>query len=188
MSIVKVEKNSYTVEPLYQWDKNQSLKIYGLSLPSIPEIHFSNTDMSRAIVKQASMDAAGIITVDVPNSLLQKPYPIAAYVCIYEGNVFRSLYKIEIPVNARTQPSDYTLVNDPEVYSFNALENQVANVLYKYDEVDKKHNDAVTKLNEAETAYKNAKSEVEDAVADAVNIAMETIPTISADEITEICV
>ena len=36
MATVKVEKNSYTVEPLYQWDKDQTLEIYGLSLASIP--------------------------------------------------------------------------------------------------------------------------------------------------------
>ena len=73
MANVRVEKNRYTVDPLYQWDLNQVLQIYGLSLPSVPEIHFTNDAMDRAIVKQASMDAAGVITVDVPNSLLQKP-------------------------------------------------------------------------------------------------------------------
>lgn len=125
MAIVKIEKNRYTVDSLYQWDINQTLEIRGLSLPSIPEIHFSNTDMGRAIVKQSSVDEAGIITVDIPNSLLQKPYRINAYICIYEDDTFKSLYCIEIPVKARTKPSDYTIEDDEEIYSFKALENLV---------------------------------------------------------------
>lgn len=124
MAIVTVEKTRYTVDQLYQWDLNQVLEIRGLSLPSIPEIHFTNDAMDRAIVRQATMDAAGVITADVPNSLLQKPYKITAYVCIYEGETFQSLYSVVIPVKARNKPNDYTLENDPEVYSFNALENQ----------------------------------------------------------------
>ena len=78
MATVNVEKNSYKVEPLYQWDLNQQLEVYGLSLATVPEIHFTNVAMSRAIVRQARMDAAGVITVDIPNSLLQKPYTIQA--------------------------------------------------------------------------------------------------------------
>lgn len=130
MSIVNVQKdNRYTVEPLYQWDVNQVLEIRGLSLPSIPSIHFTNEAMDKAIVRQAAMDDAGVITVNVPNSLLQKPYKIKAYVCIYEGETFETLYKIEIPVNARKKPADYTIEDDQEVYSFNALENSVNNAV-----------------------------------------------------------
>jgi len=129
MSIVTVTKNTYTVESLYQWDKDQVLKIRGLSLPAVPEIHFTNAAMDKAIVRQASMDAAGVITADIPNSLLQKPYKVKAYVCIYSGSTFETLYKVEIPVVARAMPADYTLEDDQEVYSFNALENKVENAL-----------------------------------------------------------
>lgn len=139
-TIVKVEKNRYVAQPVFQWDRNQILKIYGLSLASIPEIHFANSDMGHAIVKQASMDNAGVITVDIPNSLLQKPYKINIFVCTYEGGTFQSQYHLELQVKARPRPLDYTLeVTDDEVYSFNALENQVANALAetnaKYDSV-----------------------------------------------------
>lgn len=127
MSIVKVVKNNYTVEPLYQWDLNQVLQVYGLSLARVPEVHFKNAAMSRAIVRQARMDAAGVVTVDVPNSLLQKHYPITAYICGYNGRTFETYYKIKVPVKERAQPADYTLQDDPEVYSFNALENAVVN-------------------------------------------------------------
>lgn len=121
MADVRVEKNRYTVDPLFQWDLNQVLTIYGVSLPSAPEIHFANSAMKLAIVRQSEMDSAGVIRVEVPNSLLQKPLSINAYICNYEGDTFRSLSKIVIPVTAREQPSDYTEVNDYEIYSLDAL-------------------------------------------------------------------
>ena len=129
MATVNVENGTYTVESLYQWDVNQTLVIYGLSLPSVPEVHFTNKAMGKAIVRQATMDAAGVVSAEVPNSLLQKPYPIQAYVCLYEGATFETRYKIDIPMIARNKPEDYTLKDDPEVYSFNALDNKVTNAL-----------------------------------------------------------
>ncbi len=191
MSIIKVEKNSYTVEPLYQWDKNQTLEVYGLSLALIPEVHFTNAAMDRAIVRQATMDAAGVIRAEVPNSLLQKPYTIQAYICTYAGNTFETQYKLEIPVKARNKPGDYTLEDDPEVYSFNALENQVANVLAAYAEVDVKHREAVAAYEAATAEIKAATAEmettVEAAVGAAVETVMENLPILTAEELAEIC-
>ena len=130
MAIVTIEKNRYTVESLYQWDLNQVFKVYGLSLATIPEIHFTNDAMDRAIVRQATMDDAGVITAEIPNSLLQKPYTIKAYICTYEGDTFESLYSLTIPIKARTKPADYTIEDtDGEIYSFNALENLVINTV-----------------------------------------------------------
>lgn len=125
MSIVRVEKHNYTVEPFYQWDRNQVLTIYGLSLPSTPEVHFYNTSMERAIVRQATMDSAGVITVSVPNGLLQKPYTITAHLCVYNGATFETLYTIKLPITPRTQPADYTIEDDGDVYSFNELNHKV---------------------------------------------------------------
>lgn len=130
MGQVTVKSNKYTVSPMYQWDRNQVLTIYGLSLDSAPEIHFTNTDMSRAIVKQASMDNAGVVTVEVPNSLLQKSYNITAYICDHDGDKFNTMYTVEIPVKARKKPADYVLENDEEVYSFNALENDISDLAH----------------------------------------------------------
>lgn len=130
MAIVRVSNDRYTVESLYQWDKDQILEIRGLSVPSVPEIHFTNEVMDRAIVRQATMDDAGIITVDIPNSFLQKPYKITAYICVYEGETFETLYTILISINARKKPNDYTIEDtDGEIYSFNALENYVNNAV-----------------------------------------------------------
>lgn len=129
MSIVKVEKHNYTVDPLTQWDRNQTLEIYGLSLARAPEVHFSNIGMERAITRQATIDSKGIITVSVPNGLLQKPYTITAHLCQYNGATFETLYTIKIPVTERKQPADYTIEDDGDVYSFNELSNKVTDAV-----------------------------------------------------------
>ena len=136
MAIVKNENKTYTVEPLYQWDRNQVLEIRGLSLATIPEVHFPNDAMGCALVRQARMDAAGVITVDVPDSLLQKPYKITVFVCRYASGTFETLYKLELPVKPRAMPGDYTLTDGEEYYSFNEIENQVANMQVQADKTE----------------------------------------------------
>lgn len=126
MAILIVDRGGrYRVDPLYQWDKNQSLKISGLTVPNTPEIHFVNKSMSEAFVRQAQKNANGIITVDIPNVILEKPLPIDVYICAYEGDLFRTLYTLQIPVKARTKPSDYIYEKEDEVLSFNALNNRL---------------------------------------------------------------
>ena len=188
MATVNVEKNSYKVETLYQWDKDQKLEIYGLSLASIPEVHFANVAMGRAIVRQATVDAAGVVRVDIPNSLLQKASSIQVYVCTYAGSTFETQYKLDLPVKPRQQPADYTLEDDPEVYSFNALENQVLNALSRMDkettEAKAALNAATAAQTAAETAYKNAKSDVDEAVDSAVDEAMAAIAPLLLSDAT----
>lgn len=143
MPLIEVNKKIYTVEPLDQWDQNQVLEIRGLSLTRVPEIHFTTSAMSRAIVRNATMDTAGIVRVDIPNSLLQNPYNLNVYVCTRTGATFETLYKIEVPVTARPQPEGYTLTNDQEVYSFEALENEVKNATLTAEQLSEKLDDEI---------------------------------------------
>lgn len=186
MANVTVQKDRYTVDPVYQWDKDQSLVITGLSLASIPEIHFTNDAMDKAIVRQSTMDDAGVITAEIPNSLLQKPYKIRAYVCIYEGETFKSLYLITIPVKARSMPTDYTLtVSDDEVYSFNALENLIINTVASNEKLsaDVENSNALLE-NELKATYEAKLEEFkaisEETVQECENITSETTAQLSA--------
>lgn len=151
----------YIVEPLYQWDLNQVLRIYGISLSQNPEIHFTTEAMERAIVRQGTLTADGVVEVEIPNTLLQKPYTIKVYVCRYEGNTFETLYEIKLPVTARKQPTDYIFVdNGEDIYSFNALENKVDNAVQicesakaDYDNSKSNYDNAVEIYNEASAKY-----------------------------------
>ena len=147
-------KGHYTVDSLYQWDKNRKLKISGLFVPNIPEIHFVNKSMSLALVRQCEVDAEGTIAVDIPNILLEKSLPIDVYVCIYDGELFKTLYALQIPVKTRTKPSDYIYEKEDEVLSFNALHNRLTNSIAEMralvdnavDTVNKKYDDTYNGL------------------------------------------
>ena len=120
---------NYVTDSLYQWDINQDLIINGLNLPTAPEIHFSNAGMNGAIVRQSTVDD-GVIIARIPNSLLQHPLTIRAYVGVYEGDTFKIVECLEIPIISRPMPLNYTFVDsDDEIYSFNRLENQIANIV-----------------------------------------------------------
>ena len=160
MANIVVKSKVYKVDPVYQWDTNQQLVIYGLSLPYVPEIHFTNDAMNKAIVRKASMDSAGVITVMIPNPLLQQPYKIKAYVCRDTGVIFKSEYQFVIPVKPRNKPGDYILyASDDEVYSFRALELSVENAL-------KQIVGAAEYARQAETAFANIKALLKDFVDD----------------------
>ena len=120
--------SSYVTDSLYQWDINQILTVNGLNLEVAPEVHFSNSNMDRAIVRQSVATDKGF-NVDIPNSLLQDPLTIRAHVGIYEGNTFKVIELVEIPIIARTKPLDYKIEDsDEEIYSFKALQNAIANL------------------------------------------------------------
>ncbi len=120
--------SNYVTDSLYQWDINQDLIINGLDLSVAPEIHFANANMDRAIVRQSTLDN-GVVTVRIPNSLLQEALTIKAYVGLYDGEVFRTIETIEIPVIAKARPFDYTISDGDEVYSFKALEYKIKTAL-----------------------------------------------------------
>ena len=120
---------SYVTDSLYQWDINQVLSVSGLNLAVVPEVHFSNAITDRAIVRQATM-VNHVVSVAIPNSLLQDPFTIRAHIGIYEGNTFKVVELVEIPIIARKRPSDYQIEDaDEEIYSFKALENHIANMV-----------------------------------------------------------
>ncbi len=123
--------HNYAIDSLHQWDRNQVLTLRGLNLATAPEVHFSNKNMDRAIVRQATMENH-VVTVNIPNSLLQHPLRIYAHIGIYEGSTFTVVETVEIPVIPRVRPLDYQIEDtDGEVYSFNRLENMMANMATK---------------------------------------------------------
>lgn len=119
--------SNYVTDSLYQWDLNQVLTVHGLNLSSAPEVHFSNVCMDKAIVRQATM-TNHVVSVDIPNSMLQDPLTINAHIGIYEGATFKVVELVQIPVIPKERPSDYRIQNtDEEIYSFEALRNELVN-------------------------------------------------------------
>ena len=148
--------NSYVTDSLYQWDLNQVLTVNGLNLAVAPEVHFSNANTDRAIVRQA-IESKPTLKVEIPNSLLQEPLTIYAHIGIYEGDTFKVIELIEIPVIARKRPSDYQIQDsDEEIYSFKALKNEIANMITlkehnkKYSEITARIDNIIAHNNDTE--------------------------------------
>lgn len=120
---------SYTVDSLYQWDIDRTLEIVGLSLNKSPEIHFTNNIIKGAIVR--STEASGsAYKVKIPNSLLQYPSNILAFVVVDNQTV----EEVRIPIIERQRPVDYQIQDsDEEIYSFKALEKMVKETVFNND-------------------------------------------------------
>lgn len=129
--------STYVTDSLYQWDINQVLKVTGINVATAPEVHFSNSNMDRAVVRQATL-SNGVITVNIPNSLLQDPLTINAHIGIYEGKTFKVLEFVQIPIIPKPRPYDYKFEDtDGEIYSYNALEKAMSDMSVELDSVKK---------------------------------------------------
>lgn len=166
MSTVIVTDKKYVVDPLFQWDQGQTLEIRGLSLAKAPEVHFDNSCLSGCVVKQSTMDNAGIITVNIPNVILQKPHKITAYICDCGVEEFRSLYAFEIPVKPRKKPEFYEVVDEYEIYSIQALtievENEVGHLRTEYERLNALMEEDREILEESIENYNNANAKFEE--------------------------
>lgn len=152
--------SNYVTDSLYQWDINQDLVINGLNLEDAPEVHFANANMDRAIVRQSTLEN-GVVTVVIPNSLLQEALTIKAYVGIYEGDTFKVVEKIEIPIIAKARPYDYVFEDtDEELYSFKYLENLFNSTL----------EESLANYNEATEKYKESVGEFESLIGEYAGI------------------
>lgn len=132
-----LDLNGDTINRFYQWDIDQKIVIdlNGCDeryLQNLPEVHFSNSSRKEALVVRstvkysgndvaaqddsvATMHAGDIIIADIPNILLQEPYPLLVYVYLTDADDSSSQKTIlysEIPVRKRAKPSDYLYVEN----------------------------------------------------------------------------
>jgi hypothetical protein len=173
MPIITIQKNNtFKIDNIYQWDSNRILEIYGLNLSVLPEIHFANAKMSKAVVKQATENTDGVIRVTIPNFLLESAIPIRVFVCTYNGEEFISRYAFTINVIARPKPEDYIAEDDEKIYSYNALENLV--------------NNTVVNLREENTAFRNEVSEEIDTRFKQIETSVQTTCDETVSQVREI--
>lgn len=115
-----LDLNRDTINRLYQWDIDQKIVIdlNGCDeryLQNPPEVHFSNSSRKEALVVRSTVKAGDIIIADIPNILLQEPYPLLVYVYLTDADDSSSQKTIlysEIPVRKRAKPSDYLYVEN----------------------------------------------------------------------------
>ena len=100
------------INHLTQWDKGQTICFETFGLTSPPVIHWCNRMSEEALQVKSSLKNNKFY-VDVPNSLLQEPYPLIGYVYISESNsTSETVAQIRIPLKQRQKPSDYYYIHN----------------------------------------------------------------------------
>ncbi len=132
--------NEITVKPgLTQWDKGQKLEIGGLELPAVAQVHFANSEADSAIIHMAYKQDNGNSEVLIPNSLLQEPHDIRAYIYVTDENEGKTVKTIHVPVTPRTKPDDFISEPDPTqtqiLDEMIAYANHIGNLVAEYKRV-----------------------------------------------------
>lgn len=108
-----------TSRPLYQYDYGQKLKLSGIHLPEMYEVHFSKSRSGTSVTVIG--DESG---VDIPDSLLETEGEVIAWVYLHTTeDDGETKYEITIPVKGRAQPTheDPTPVQQTEIERLIAL-------------------------------------------------------------------
>ena len=92
---------STKTEYLWQYDYGQILKIDGIDLPELYEVHVSGSASSNAVTVLGSADG-----VAIPDEFLTKSGSITMYIYLHVGDSDgETEYQITIPVRSRFQPT-----------------------------------------------------------------------------------
>lgn len=127
---------NYIVDSLYQWDTNQVLKITGLNVTTAPTILFFNRAKVTASPVASTLNE-DVVSVPIPNGLLQDPYPIIAYIRVASGGSNNTIGKIKIPVVPSAKPEDYEFIENIEIISYEDMVSMIEGKVDKseYDPV-----------------------------------------------------
>jgi hypothetical protein len=149
--------STVVTDALYRYDLNQKLKIYNSGLTSAPAVHFANKKSAEALVVQSTI-SGGIITVDIPNQLLEMPFEIVAFVYTEVNNVGTTVDKIRIPVIDRPKPMDYQYSDNITIMTYGKIE---ADIVAYFNRADKKIDEVDARLTKADEAEATARKEAD---------------------------
>lgn len=115
------DDNYVNVYDVYQWDYGQVLRIEGLKLPNMVEIHFSLQETSGEAKTRIGVTKDGVTDVVIPDSFLENEgigdnYKIFAWIYIADKDSGSTEYKITIHVKARAKPEITHGGQDGEVF------------------------------------------------------------------------
>lgn len=112
-------------EGLIQWDIGTKLEIHGLELEEDTQVHFSLQQNSGLAKRMLGKWADGILTVDIPAFILEgeeeccycwnNEYHAWAWIYVTEGELAETVKKIELHIESRAKPDDYSSPGDKDI-------------------------------------------------------------------------
>lgn len=126
-TVVDIKRRLVFAPSLWQWDYGQILVPTGVELPDTYEVHFKVAGQDTTMTILGTSDG-----VQIPDELLTVAQPIVCYIYLHDSDSDgETEYKINIPVNARPQPSDYEptpIQQDVITQTIGALQSAVSHV------------------------------------------------------------
>lgn len=106
---------------LWQWDYGQILRIQGLNLPSMVEIHFSLQETGGVAPMRVGVTKDGVTDVVIPDSMLENDgttsdYDIFAFIYLTDDTSGQTEYKIKLHVKSRPKPEVPGSGEDPDIF------------------------------------------------------------------------
>ncbi|MDO4470542.1 MAG: hypothetical protein Q4C84_11920, partial [Bacillota bacterium] len=110
-----------------QWDYGQVLRIEGLKLPKMVEIHFSLEEKAGEALTRIGVTKDGVTDVVIPDSMLENEgavsnYQVYAWVYLTDADSGSTEYKITIYVKARSKPEVPGGGDNPDAFHEAVLE------------------------------------------------------------------
>ena len=110
-----------------QWDYGQVLRIEGLKLPKMVEIHFSLQETAGEAITRIGTTKDGVTDVIIPDSMLENKgaggtYKIYAWVYLTDADSGSTEYKVTIHVKARSKPEVPGGGDNPDIFHEAVLE------------------------------------------------------------------
>lgn len=105
---------------LWMYDYGQQLRINGLNLPEIFEVHFSWKGLDEAKI-QIGSTIDGISVVNIPNVALTQKYAIKAYIYLSSPETGKTTNLVTMYVNRRTKPTSFDAQEETDLFH-NTLE------------------------------------------------------------------
>lgn len=177
-----------TINHFTQWDIDQKviIPIDSCNLPeselpsspayATPEVHFCNTKMDERYIVRSEVVDGKTISAEVPNILLQEPYPILVYVYMVDSqdaSSQKAILRNEIPVRKAVKPSDYFYIENIKRITAEMIKEEIV------DAVKDEKQSAIDAIN-------NKKDSSESAVESAKTTAIKNITTTTSNAQKEV--
>lgn len=106
---------------LWQWGYGQILRIQGLHLPSMVEIHFSLQETGGVAPMRVGVTKDGVTDVIIPDSMLEndgatRNYNMFAFIYLTDDTSGQTEYKIKLHVKSRPKPEVPGGGEDPDIF------------------------------------------------------------------------
>lgn len=137
MSATLLDIYGQSVPYLSQWDYNQKLVVSDIYSDvysdTSPSVQFCNKNSAEALVVSTTVEDGRIIA-SIPNSLLQEPYDITAYIVLVSSDAGKVIVSVHIPVRKRARPSSYEYADDADIID-------LANIIKEVDDLNTEANE-----------------------------------------------